>query len=119
MCPKCSKLTAIENDVCPYCGNHFERQPLESNILPRHDDSPKPIVPSDSKPSGDSDSIWNELNSLTKWVIIISIPLVILGNPIAGIVGAIARYSFSFIHLFKNKYYEKNKRPVHRRGIYS
>ena len=39
-----------------------------------------------------SKSIWNEMNSLTQWVIIILISLGIIGNFIGGIVFAIIDY---------------------------
>lgn len=92
MCPRCTKLTAKENDVCPYCDYRFEKKTERSDILPQRPDSPKPTVPSDSTPSKDANRVWNDLNSLTHWTIIIFILLALLGNLIMGIIGPLIGY---------------------------
>jgi hypothetical protein len=71
-CSLCGKQLETGVEKCGYCGH------------------PTPTIV--TSPTGDSTSIWNEMNSLTHWVIIILIPLVIIGNPIAGIIGALVGY---------------------------
>ena len=92
ICPKCSNNTANENDVCPNCGYHFEKKSQQSDILPQHPDSQKPIVPSENTPSKDATRVWNDLNSLTHWTIIIFILSALLENPAIGIIGALIGY---------------------------
>ncbi len=71
-CENCGKQLVQGVKKCGYCGH-----PAPESITP---------------PSEDSKNIWNELSSLTQWAIIILIPLAILGNPIAGIIGALIGY---------------------------
>ncbi len=71
-CEKCGKQLVQGVKKCGYCGH-----PAPESITP---------------PSEDSKNIWNELSSLTQWAIIILIPLAILGNFIAGIIGALIGY---------------------------
>jgi MFS family permease len=71
-CEKCGKQLVQGVKKCGYCGHP----------------APEIITP----PSEDSKNIWNELSSLTQLTIIILIPLAILGNFIAGIIGALIGY---------------------------
>ncbi len=70
MCPKCAKTTAYENEVCPYCGNYFEKKSQNSDISPLNNDSLKPIVPSNSARTGVNPNVKNGLMILI-WITVV------------------------------------------------
>lgn len=91
-CPKCSNLTDVGNDICPYCGNNFEKKSQESHISLKDQALLRPITTINTSASKDWKTAWNELNTVTQWVILILIPLAVLGNPFGGIIGAAIGY---------------------------